>query len=132
MKGPRKLYRYSAEFKRKAVRLSQNEGVRVQDVADAREIHPFMLSKWRRDAREGRLRACIELPLAVQEQREVQSIGAGSRLAAKWSSTCTIADARQCRSACLDSSRDTSGDSRRRSSFPRGNHAFTLPRSRGR
>jgi transposase len=45
--GPRKLYRYSAEFKLKAVRLSQIEGVQVQDVADALEIHPFMLSRWR-------------------------------------------------------------------------------------
>jgi len=50
-KGPRKLYRYSAEFKLKAVKLSQIDGVRVQDVADAPEIHPFMLSKWRREAR---------------------------------------------------------------------------------
>ena len=55
-KGPRKLYRYSAEFKLKAVKLSQIEGVRVQDVADALEIHPFMLSKWRKDLRDGRLR----------------------------------------------------------------------------
>jgi hypothetical protein len=36
--GPRKLYRYSAEFKPKAVKLSQIEGVRVQDEADALEI----------------------------------------------------------------------------------------------
>ena len=35
IKGPRKIHRYSAEFKLKAVKLSQIEGVQVQDVADA-------------------------------------------------------------------------------------------------
>jgi len=46
IKGPRKIHRYSAEFKLKAVKLSEIEGVRVQDVADALEIHPFVLSRW--------------------------------------------------------------------------------------
>ena len=54
--GPRKVQRYSLEFKLKAVRLSQLEGVEVRAVADALEIHPFMLSRWRKEAREGRLR----------------------------------------------------------------------------
>jgi transposase len=30
--------------------------LQVQAVAAALEIHPFMLSKWRKDARDGRLR----------------------------------------------------------------------------
>ena len=80
-KGPRKLYRYSAEFKLKAVRLSQIEGVRVQDVADALEIHPFMLSRWRREAREGRLRARVEVAPAALEQRELQQL---ARLKARY------------------------------------------------
>jgi transposase len=54
--GPRKIYRYSDEFKLTAVRLSQQPGMQVQTVAAALEIHPFMLSKWRREAREGTLR----------------------------------------------------------------------------
>ena len=54
--GPRKVYRYSDEFKLTAVRLSQQPGVQVQTVAAALEIHPFMLSKWRKDVKEGRLR----------------------------------------------------------------------------
>ena len=73
-KGPRKLYRYSAEFKLKAVKLSQIAGVRVQEVADALEIHPFLLSKWRREVREGRIRAQVEIPLAAQELRELQQL----------------------------------------------------------
>jgi len=54
--GPRKLYRYSDEFKLTAVRLSQQPGMQVQTVAAALELHPFMLSKWRKDAKDGRLR----------------------------------------------------------------------------
>ena len=53
--GPRKVGRYTTEFRATAVRLSLLLGVSVQDVAHSLEIHPFMLSRWRRDAREGRL-----------------------------------------------------------------------------
>jgi transposase len=51
--GPRTTYKYSEEFKATAVRLSQLQGVRVQDVAESLYIHPFMLSRWRKQAREG-------------------------------------------------------------------------------
>ena len=51
--GPRTTYRFSAEFKATAVRLSQMPGVAVQDVAQSLYIHPFMLSRWRKQAREG-------------------------------------------------------------------------------
>src|SRR5829696_4860146 len=53
--GPRTVRRYSDEFKRAAVRLSQQPGIQVKTVAAALAIHPFMLSKWRKDARDGRL-----------------------------------------------------------------------------
>lgn len=51
--GPRTTPRYSATFKATAVRLSQMPGVAVQDVAQSLYIHPFMLSRWRKQAREG-------------------------------------------------------------------------------
>src|SRR5947207_12129278 len=54
-KRPPKVHRYSSELKRTAVRLSQAQGARVNDVAEALDIHPFMLSRWRRLAREGLL-----------------------------------------------------------------------------
>jgi transposase len=54
--GPRTVRKYSDEFKLTAVRLSQQPGVQVRAVAAALAIHPFMLSKWRRDARQGILR----------------------------------------------------------------------------
>ena len=51
--GPRTIARYSEHFKATAVRLSQLPGVQVQDVAESLYIHPFMLSRWRKQAREG-------------------------------------------------------------------------------
>ena len=64
--GPRKVQRYSLEFKLKAVRLSQLKGVEVQAVAEALEIHPFMLSRWRKEARDGVLRGRAAIPKAVK------------------------------------------------------------------
>ncbi len=49
--GPRTTRRYSPTFKATAVRLSRLPGVRVQDVAASLYIHPFMLSRWRKQAR---------------------------------------------------------------------------------
>ena len=72
--GPKKVHKYSAEFKLKAVKLSQIDGVQVQDVADALEIHPFMLSRWRKEAREGRIRARVAVAPAACKQREVQEL----------------------------------------------------------
>ncbi len=36
-----------------AVKLSSLPGVLIQDVASALDIHPFMLSPWRNQARDG-------------------------------------------------------------------------------
>lgn len=52
---PRKTWRYSEEFKTKAVRLSLMDGVQVQEVARTLDIHPFMLSRWRKEYREGKI-----------------------------------------------------------------------------
>jgi transposase len=54
--GLRKVHRYSVEFKLTAVKLSHMPGVEVQTVADALDIHPFMLSRWRKEARDGILK----------------------------------------------------------------------------
>jgi len=53
--GPRTTKRYSDDFKASAVRLSELPGVEVQDVATSLCIHPFMLSRWRKQAREGQI-----------------------------------------------------------------------------
>lgn len=51
--GPRTTYKYSDEFKATAVRLSDLPDVAIQDVAASLYIHPFMLSRWRKQVREG-------------------------------------------------------------------------------
>ena len=50
--GPRRIEKYGDRFKATAVKLSKLPGVSVQDVAAALDIHPFMLSLWRRQVRE--------------------------------------------------------------------------------
>jgi transposase len=64
--GPRTTPRYSEAFKATAVRLSQLSGVSVQDVAESLYIHPFMLSRWRKQVREG-----VIVAKAVQMDKEV-------------------------------------------------------------
>ncbi|MGB5081604.1 MAG: transposase [Burkholderiales bacterium] len=58
--GPKKVHRYTVEFKIQAVRLSLHPEIQTQDVARALDIHPFMLSKWKKDYREGKLRPAAE------------------------------------------------------------------------
>lgn len=53
--GPMKINRYTNEFKLTAVRLSKTPGVKVNDIAEALDIHPFMFSRWRTEARDGNL-----------------------------------------------------------------------------
>ena len=64
--GPRTTYKYSDHFKATAVRLSRLPGVRVGDVAESLYIHPFMLSRWRKQAREG-----LIVTKAVKMDKEV-------------------------------------------------------------
>lgn len=54
-KNSRKTWEYSTEFKSKAVELTHLDGVKVRDVAESLGIHPFMLSKWRGEYRDGKI-----------------------------------------------------------------------------
>lgn len=63
----KKLPRYSLEFKVKAVRMTKLPGMEVQTVAEALDIHPVMLSRWRQESREGRLRAAPAKPQLSKE-----------------------------------------------------------------
>ena len=71
--GPRKVRAYSREFKLTAVRLSQQPGLEVQAVAAALDIHPFMLSKWRKQVRDGVLRGRGRY-LRVPPPREIRRL----------------------------------------------------------
>lgn len=54
--GPRRERKYSTSFKLTAVRVSLQPGTQVQTVAAGLDIHPFMLSRWCKESRDGGLR----------------------------------------------------------------------------
>jgi len=76
--GLRKIHRYSTDFKLTAVKLSHMPGVEVQTVANALDIHPFMLSRWRKEVRDGMVKGRIprgDLPLrSTRELKALQSL----------------------------------------------------------
>ena len=51
--NPRRTWKYSNDFKVNAVQLSFVVGVTIKAVAEKLDIHPFMLSRWRKEYREG-------------------------------------------------------------------------------
>ena len=67
--GPAKIKKYSLEFKLKAVHLSGQPGVLIKDVAESLCIHPFMLSKWRKQVRDGDL---VGDPPALEPQEAAE------------------------------------------------------------
>ena len=88
-KGPKKVNKYSLELKRTAVRLTEAPGARVKDVAESLDIHPFMLSRWRKLAREGllvkkptetksskkkRAPSMVEMSKCAQLKRELEAL----------------------------------------------------------
>jgi transposase len=76
--GLKKVHRYSVEFKVTAVKLSHMAGVEVQTVANALDIHPFMLSRWRKEVRDGVLKGRarrVDLPSRpAREIKELQAL----------------------------------------------------------
>jgi len=73
--GPKKVHRYSVEFKLTAVKLSGMPGVQVQTVAEALDVHPFMLSRWRKEARDGILKGRAPRgPGAARRVREIKRL----------------------------------------------------------
>src|SRR5947209_1855934 len=89
----RKTRRYSREFKSKAVQLSYQPGVEVQQAAESLGIHPFLLSKWRKDFREGKIKMDqrVRLVKAARDlnriqllKREVARLKQENSLLKKW------------------------------------------------
>ena len=72
--GPKRVQEYSAEFKLAAVRLSRQRGVQVQAVAAALDIHPCMLSRWRKEVRDGVLRGRRAPAVKVPPAREIRRL----------------------------------------------------------
>jgi len=92
----RKTWKYTEEFKVKAVQISLMDGVQVKVVAETLDIHPFMLSRWRKEYREGKIMADkrkkvvslakdkAELDKAKSLQTEVTRLKQENELLKKW------------------------------------------------
>lgn len=70
---PRKTWSYSNDFKVKAVQLSYQAGLQVQQVAEGLDIHPFMLSRWRKEYRDGKLKGDGQQRVKVNKQKQTVS-----------------------------------------------------------
>src|SRR4030095_6076506 len=69
--GPQKIHRDGTAFKLRAVQMSNQPGVLIKDVAESLCIHPFMLSRWRKQVRDGEL-VGKAAPLDVASVAELQ------------------------------------------------------------
>lgn len=68
---PRKTWSYTTDFKVKAVKLSYQPNIKVKQVAEALDIHPFMLSRWRKEYREGTLQGDGLLRVGVTKKKVI-------------------------------------------------------------
>ena len=75
--GPRTVRKYSDEFKLMAVRMSQLPAIQVKTVGAALEIHPFTLSRWRKEMRDGVVRGRVPKappPGVTRERARLQDV----------------------------------------------------------
>ena len=77
---PRRTWKYSKEFKLKAVKLTFQEDSHIKDVALSLDIHPFMLSRWRREYREGLLGRVSKKNLDVIKKQKASNQPKGSEI----------------------------------------------------
>jgi transposase len=82
--GRMKKHRYSNEFKVTAVKLANSPSILTMDAAEALNIHPFMLSRWKKEYREGKLKGKAHKNIkeirnmenAVSEQQRIRALEA--------------------------------------------------------
>lgn len=75
---PRKTWEYSKEFKIKAVKLTLLYDYKVKDVAESLGIHRCMLSRWRKEFREGRLHGDGKARLNLMKKKKRKTLSKGS------------------------------------------------------
>lgn len=95
-KNQKKTQQYSNEFKVNAVKLSHQKGRSVKGVAESLDIHPFMLSRWRKEYREGKIvadkrkkslkktKALSESDKVRQLEKKVADLELENELLKKW------------------------------------------------
>ena len=50
-----RVLEYSNEFKIEVVNLTHLEGLQIKQISEGLGLHPFMVSRWRKEFREGKL-----------------------------------------------------------------------------
>ena len=63
---------YDVDFKRNAVRLSNHPNIQTKDVAGVLKIHPFMLSRWKKEFRRGAVKNGNENSSAARLEKAQQ------------------------------------------------------------
>ena len=80
--GRIKKHRYSDEFKVTAVKMANAPDVETKAVAEALHIHPFMLSRWKKEYRERKLKGSAHpnlkelkaIGVAVAEEKRIREL----------------------------------------------------------
>jgi len=70
---PKKTWKYTKDFKVKAVKLSLQNDIQSKQVAEALDIHPFMLSRWRKEYREGKIQGDGQKRVGVDKRKRTVS-----------------------------------------------------------
>lgn len=87
--GRMKKHRYSNEFKVTAVKMAIAPDIETKTVAEALNIHPFMLSRWKKEVREGTLKGAAHpqlkelkvMEVAVAEEKRIRELEAALKKA---------------------------------------------------
>ena len=87
--GRMRKHRYSTEFKVTAVKMASAPDIEVQAVAQALGIHPFMLSRWKKEYRDGKLhgdahsglKEVQDMELTVAEHKKIRELEAALKKA---------------------------------------------------
>lgn len=66
--NPRRTWVYSQEFKYNAVKLTLDPDNKVKDIAAGLGIHPMMLSRWRKEYRDGALQGDGQIRKAMNKK----------------------------------------------------------------
>jgi len=87
--GRMKKHRYSDEFKVTAVKMANAPDIETKAVAEALNIHPFMLSRWKKEYRERKLKGAAHpklqelkaMEVAVAEEKRIRELEAALKKA---------------------------------------------------
>lgn len=55
IKSKERVIEYSKEFKVMVVKLSHLEGLQIKQMSECMDLHPLMVSRWRKEVRDGKL-----------------------------------------------------------------------------